>query len=230
MRTFTRIAVVNRGEATRRLTHAGRELSAERTLVGGCAPASGDRALHRTGARACWPRRPVRSPLALRWPAWRRSPPMVAPSPRSPRARQPILDGLDLILRWYGKTPPPGPGRAGRAGQVQPAHAQPGFTGTVLAVPSVRCSAGGPAPPPTRTSAWSAGLLALLRAALRAQIRGLHVTGIDSRRHTLILAGRPFPTPGAPGRAGSPPTPAPARTDMRSKQSPAQSVTRPQGS
>jgi acetyl/propionyl-CoA carboxylase alpha subunit/acetyl-CoA carboxylase carboxyltransferase component len=38
VRTFTRIAVVNRGEAARRLTHAVRELNAERALAGGCAP------------------------------------------------------------------------------------------------------------------------------------------------------------------------------------------------
>ncbi|HEY6788835.1 MAG TPA: carboxyl transferase domain-containing protein [Trebonia sp.] len=38
VRTFTRIAVVNRGEAARRLIHAVRELNAERALVGGCAP------------------------------------------------------------------------------------------------------------------------------------------------------------------------------------------------
>jgi acetyl/propionyl-CoA carboxylase alpha subunit/acetyl-CoA carboxylase carboxyltransferase component len=38
VRTFTRIAVVNRGEAARRLIHAVRELNAERAMAGGCAP------------------------------------------------------------------------------------------------------------------------------------------------------------------------------------------------
>jgi acetyl/propionyl-CoA carboxylase alpha subunit/acetyl-CoA carboxylase carboxyltransferase component len=38
MRTFARIAVVNRGEAARRLIHAVRELNAERSLASGCTP------------------------------------------------------------------------------------------------------------------------------------------------------------------------------------------------
>ena len=38
MQTFTRIAVVNRGEAALRLIHAVRELNAERAQAGGCAP------------------------------------------------------------------------------------------------------------------------------------------------------------------------------------------------
>jgi hypothetical protein len=52
--------------------------------------------------------------------------------------------------------------------------------------------------PATHPHERLAGLLALLHAASSAQIRGLAITGVDARHRTLILAGRPFPTPADP--------------------------------
>jgi hypothetical protein len=43
-----------------------------------------------------------------------------------------------------------------------------------------------------------AGLLALLHAASSAEIRSLAVTGVDDRKRTTTLPGRPFPVPADP--------------------------------
>ena len=75
---------------------------------------------------------------------------------------------------------------------------QPGFTGTVLDAGTQR----------TLLSRWTsdgthpherlAGLLALLHAASSAEIRSLAVTGVDDRKRTITLPGRPFPAPADP--------------------------------
>jgi len=75
---------------------------------------------------------------------------------------------------------------------------QPGFTGTVLDTGTQRALLHRWTSPATHPHERVAGLLALLHAASSAQIRGLTVTGADDRRHTLALAGRPFPTPADP--------------------------------
>ena len=76
--------------------------------------------------------------------------------------------------------------------------AQPAFTGTVLDTGTQRALLRRWTSPATHPHERLAGLLALLHAASSAQIRGLTVTGIDARRRTLALAGRPFPTPADP--------------------------------
>ena len=76
--------------------------------------------------------------------------------------------------------------------------AQPAFTGTVLDTGTQRALLRRWTTPATHPHERLAGLLALLHAASSAQIRGLTVTGIDTRHRTLALAGRPFPTPADP--------------------------------
>jgi hypothetical protein len=76
--------------------------------------------------------------------------------------------------------------------------AQPGFTGTVLDAGTQRALFRRWASAATHPHERLAGLLALLHAASSAQIRGLTITGVDDRHHTLALAGRPFPTPADP--------------------------------
>jgi hypothetical protein len=76
--------------------------------------------------------------------------------------------------------------------------AQPGFTGTVLDAGDQRRLFRRWASPGAHPHERLTGLLALLHAASNAQIRGLTISGIDTRHRTLALAGRPFPTPADP--------------------------------
>ena len=75
---------------------------------------------------------------------------------------------------------------------------QPGFTGTVLDTGTQRSLLRRWTSDATHPHERMAGLLALLHAASSAQIRGLAVTGIDDRKRTVTLPGRPFPVPADP--------------------------------
>jgi hypothetical protein len=75
---------------------------------------------------------------------------------------------------------------------------QPGFTGTVLDAGTQRSLLNRWTSDGTRPHERLAGLLALLHAASNAEIRGLAVTGIDDRKRTVTLPGRPFPVPADP--------------------------------
>jgi len=75
---------------------------------------------------------------------------------------------------------------------------QPGFTGTVLDTATQRSLLSRWTSDGTRPHERLTGLLALLHAASNAEIRGLAVTGIDDRKRTLTLPGRPFPVPADP--------------------------------
>ena len=92
---------------------------------------------------------------------------------------------------------------------------QPGFTGTVLDAGTQRSLLNRWTSDGTRPHERLAGLLALLHAASNAEIRGLAVTGIDDRKRTVTVPGRPFPVPADPASwdavPGLPALPGPAR-------------------
>jgi hypothetical protein len=75
---------------------------------------------------------------------------------------------------------------------------QPGFTGTVLDTGAQRSLLSRWTSDGTHPHERLAGLLALLHAASGAEIRSLAVTGVDDRKRTVTLPGRPFPVPADP--------------------------------
>jgi site-specific recombinase XerC len=75
---------------------------------------------------------------------------------------------------------------------------QPGFTGTVLDADAQRSLLSRWTSDGTHPHERLAGLLALLHAASSAEIRSLAVTGVDDRKRTVMLPGRPFPVPADP--------------------------------
>jgi hypothetical protein len=75
---------------------------------------------------------------------------------------------------------------------------QPGFTGTVLGTGAQRTLLSRWTSDSTHPHERLAGLLALLHAASSAEIRSLAVTGVNDRKRTVMLPGRPFPVPADP--------------------------------